>query len=172
MIRSIKKQFLISNSKFFFFKNNNSVFFRNILGYLKYNMVSSYYVKTKENNIYFLFTKKSVYKNFINNFLFFFNKFFKFFFVKLRLRGLGYRIKKITKKLYRFFFAFNHYFYFHVSRDIFFKHRRRILIMFSNNLVKLNDIFSHLLLLKKLDFYERNNTFIISRKILFFKKRK
>lgn len=172
MIRSIKKQFLISNSKFFFFKNNNSVFFRNILGYLKYNMVSSYYVKTKENNIYFLFTKKGVYKNFINNFLFFFNKFFKFFFVKLRLRGLGYRIKKITKKLYRFFFAFNHYFYFHVSRDIFFKHRRRILIMFSNNLVKLNDIFSHLLLLKKLDFYERNNTFIISRKILFFKKRK
>jgi hypothetical protein len=130
-----------------------------------------FFSKNKEKNL-FLFSSKNKYNNFFNNFLFFFNKFFKFFFFRLRLRGLGYRIKRITKKLYRFFFAFNHYFYFHISKNIFLKHRHRQLIVFSNNLIKLNDIFSHLLLLKKLDFYERNNTFIISRRILFFKKRK
>lgn len=172
MVHYKKKSFLVLNSKFFYFKNNNIFYFKNILGYLKNYMLSSFYMKIIKNNHYFLFLKKNIYNNFINNFFFFYNKFFKFFFVKLRLRGLGYRIKKISRKLYRFFFAFNHYFYFHISKEIFFKHRRRNLIIFSNNLNKLNDIFSHLLLLKKLDFYERNNTFIISKKILFFKKRK
>jgi ribosomal protein L6P/L9E len=126
----------------------------------------------KRKTTKFLFINRNMFKMFITNFMFFFNKCFRFYFFKLRLRGLGYRIKKITTKLYRFFFAFNHYFYFHISKDIFFKHKKRNLIIFSNNLVKLNDIFSHLLLLKKLDLYERNNTFIISKKILFFKKRK
>ena len=172
MVHYRKKSFLVKNSKFFYFKNNNDFYFKNILGFLKNSMLSSFYIKNNNNNNYLLFIKKKIYNNFINNFFLFFNKFYKFFFLKLRLRGLGYRIKKISKKLYRFFFAFNHYFYFHVSKEIFFKHRRRNLIIFSNNLSKLNDIFSHLLMLKKLDFYERNNTFVISKKILFFKKRK
>lgn len=163
-----RKKFWVYNFYYKFLKNNNILFFKNLFGYMKIFMPSLFFV----SRFKYLFLNKNFYNNFLNNFLFFFNKFYRFFFFRLRLRGLGYRIRKITKKLYRFFFAFNHFFYFHVSKDVFFKHRRRHLIIFSNNLVKLNDIFSHLLLLKKLDFYERNNTFIISRKILFFKKRK
>jgi hypothetical protein len=172
MIKYRKKNFLVLNSKLIFLKMQNILFLKNILGYVKIYMFSKYFYKNLKNNISFLFINKQIYNNFLNNFYNFFNKFFRFFFFRLKLRGLGYRIKKITKKLYRFFFAFNHYFYFHISKDIFFKHRRRNLIVFSNNLIKLNDIFSHLLLLKKIDFYERNNTFVISKKILFFKKRK
>jgi hypothetical protein len=172
MIKYRKKNFLVLNSKLIFLKMQNILFLKNILGYIKIYMFSKYFYKNLKNNISFLFTNRKIYNNFLNNFYNFFNKFFRFFFFRLKLRGLGYRIKKITKKLYRFFFAFNHYFYFHISKDIFFKHRRRNLIVFSNNLIKLNDIFSHLLLLKKIDFYERNNTFVISKKILFFKKRK
>jgi len=168
MVKNKKKSFLMLNFCYFFFKNNNIIIFKNLLGYLKFYMSSYFFIK--ENS--FLFINKKSFLTFVSNFLFFYNKFFRFYFFKLRLRGLGYRIKKITKKLYRFFFAFNHYFYFHISKDIFFKHRRRNLIVLSHNLVKLNDIFSHLLMLKKIDFYERNNTFIVSRKILFFKKRK
>jgi len=36
--------------------------------------------------------------------------------------------------------------------------------------IKLNDIFRELVLLKKLDFFERTNSFIIPRKIIFIKK--
>lgn len=158
----------MNNSTYFIFKNSNLIIFKNVLGYIKYYMPSFYFFKNNR----FIFLKKEFFKTFINNFFYFYNRFCRFYFFKLRLRGLGYRIKKITKKLYRFFFAFNHYFYFHVSKDIFFRHRRRNLIVFSHNIMKLNDVFSHLLLLKKLDLYERNNTFIISRKIIFFKKRK
>lgn len=168
MIKYRKNKFLILNSYYEFFENKNIFVFKNILGIIKF-YISSYFFFKKNT---FLFLKEEFFLKFLNNFFYFYNKFFRFYFFKLRLRGLGYRIKKITNKLYRFFFAFNHYFYFHISKDIFFKHRRRNLIIFSHNLIKLNDIFSNLLLLKKLDFYERNNTFIISRKILFFKKRK
>lgn len=168
MVLLKRKNFWVYNINLNFLKKNNIFFFKNIFGYIKFYMPSLYFIK---NNKY-LFLNKYKYQNFLNSFLFFFNKMYRFFFFRLRLRGLGYRIKKITKKLYRFFFAFNHFFYFHIPTNIFFKHRRRHLIVFSNNLIKLNDIFSHLLLLKKLDFYERNNTFIISKKILFFKKRK
>jgi hypothetical protein len=168
----LKKSFFLSDVNLYLFKENNVIFFKNILGSLKIYMPSEYFLSKTLNKTNILFVKRKMFKLFFTNFMFFFNKFFRFYFFKLRLRGLGYRIKKITTKLYRFFFAFNHYFYFHISKDIFFKHKKRNLIIFSNNLVKLNDIFSHLLLLKKLDFYERNNTFIISKKILFFKKRK
>jgi hypothetical protein len=166
------KNFQIFDTNFRFLKKNNIVILRNLLGFLKIRMSSYFYFKSEANKFYFLFVNKKLYKKFLMNFLFFFNVYFRFFFFKLKLRGLGYRIKKFTKNLYRFFFAFNHYFYFHISKDLFVKHRKRNLIIFSNNLAKLNDVFSHLLILKKLDFYERNNTFIISKKILFFKKRK
>jgi hypothetical protein len=36
----------------------------------------------------------------------------------------------------------------------------------------LNDLFAKLLKIKKMDFYERANTFIVPRKILYIKKRK
>lgn len=162
------RSYVVLNSCYYFFKDNNIIIFKNILGYLRFYMSSYFFLK--KNTI--LFLKREFFKTFISNFIYFYNKFFRFYFFKLRLRGLGYRIKKITKKLYRFFFAFNHYFYFHIAKNIFFKYRKRNLIIFSNDLGKLNDIFSHLLILKKLDLYERNNTFIVSRKILFFKKRK
>ena len=172
MIKYKKKNFSLRRVNIYFFQKKNVIIFKNVLGYLKMYMPNIFFLKKIKNRTSFIFLKKNHYNDFLNNFFLFINNFFRFYFFRLRLRGLGYRIKKITKKLFRFFFAFNHYFYFHVSNEVFFKHRKRNLIVFSNNLMKLNDIFSHLLLLKKLDFYERSNTFIVSKKILFFKKRK
>jgi hypothetical protein len=130
----------------------------------------SFFFFNNENK--FIFLNKKKYLNILKYLLYFFNKCLKFYFFRLRLRGLGYKLEKFSLKLYRFFFAYNHYFYFHVPKDIFVKNRKRTLIMFSNNLAKINDIFHHLLLLKKLDLYERNNSFIVSKQIKFFKKRK
>ena len=150
----------------------NIFFFRNLNGYFKVFMPSFFFIKKIKLKYFFLFLNKfnffSIYKQFIR----FYNMLYKFFFFKLRLRGLGYRIKNISKYLYRFFFAFNHYFYFYISNDIFVRHYKRNMLIFSNNKQKLNDIFIHLLLLKKLDFYERTNSFIVLNKILLLKKRK
>lgn len=145
---------------------NNSIIF------IKIYLSKIYFYKNEINKLAFLFLNKYNYITILKQFLYFYKNYFKFYFFKVRLRGLGYRIRRMTKNLYRFFFGINHYFYLHWIPDIFLKHYRRNLIVISHNKIKLNDIFAHLLLLKKLDFYERNNSFIISKKILFLKKRK
>lgn len=171
-LKLIKNYNVKNNVSVFFLKNHNIFFLKNYIGFFKIYMPMNYFFFKKDNNYNFLFIKKNNYYSILKQFLNFYKNLVKMFFFKLRLRGLGYRIKKISMKLYRFFFGVKHYFYFHISNDIFVKHRHRNIFIFSNNLSKLNDIFSHLLLLKKLDFYERNNSFIISHKVLFFKKRK
>jgi len=170
---------MLKLKKFNFFKINNNFNFKFLMSLniiylytkisnLKIYMPSIYFFKKNK----FIFNNKIKYLNILKQFLYFFNKCFKFFFFKIRLRGLGYKVEKFSTNLYRFFFAYNHYFYFHVSKDIFVKNRKRTIIIFSNKLEKLNNVFSNLLLLKKLDLYERTNTFIVSRQIKFFKKRK
>ena len=137
---------------------------------LKLTMPSHYFFRLGKNE--FIFTKKGKFKKVLTHLVGCLVNYHKYYYVKLKLKGLGYKIEKITKNFYKFFFAYNHYFYFHVPQDILIKSRKRTLIMFSNNLAKLNDIYTQLLKLKKLDLYERNNSFIAVRKIKFFKKRK
>lgn len=159
----------INNIKYNFNKNLNLILMHTKSIYMKIYMPCFFF---SNNQNKFIFLDKNKFLNILKYLLYFFNKCLKFFFFRLRLRGLGYKLEKFSLKLYRFFFAYNHYFYFHVPKDIFVKNRKRTLIMFSNNLAKINDIFHHLLLLKKLDLYERNNSFIVSKQIKFFKKRK
>jgi hypothetical protein len=161
-----------SNITFKFERNNNILYLFNKISYVKVFLPSIYFYSTNKLNINFIYLNKITFISVLKQLLTFFNVVTKFYFFRIRLRGLGYKIKKYAPKLYRFFFAYNHYFYFHVPLDIFIKRRRRTLIFFCHNKAKLNDIFSHLILLKKLDLYERNNTFIVSRQIKFFKKRK
>ena len=95
------------------------------------------------------------------------------YFFKLKLRGLGYKLYSFfRKRLIKFFFAYNHFFYLHVPKNIFFRRLRRKFIFFSNDLSLLNDLLVKVLKLKKMDFYERANTFIVPKKILYIKKRK
>jgi len=96
----------------------------------------------------------------------------KFFFFKLRLKGLGYIIKKVTSRFLRFFFAKNHFFHFYVPYVFYIKVRRRNIFIFSYHKVLLNDLFHHFMLLKKIDLYEKTKSFVSINKILFLKKRK
>ena len=161
--------FKIKNKfNFIFLKSLNLIYLYTKIGYMKIFMPSIFFFKNNK----FIFNDKTKYLNILKQFLFYFNKCFKFYFFKIRLRGLGYKVEKFSLNLYKFFFAYNHYFYFHVPQNIFVKNRKRTIIIFSNKLEKLNDVFSNLLLLKKLDLYERTNTFVVSRQIKFFKKRK
>jgi hypothetical protein len=125
------------------------------------------------NNGYLLFFNLQA--NFLINFKYLINlylNFFKVFFFKLKLRGLGYRIKKISVNVFRFFFAFNHFFYFFCPINMVIKYKKRYLLLLSSTKSKLNNIFSHLLIIKKLDFYKRHNSFLVANQILYIKKKK
>jgi len=85
---------------------------------------------------------------------------------------LGFKIRKYRKDVYRFFFGLKHFFYLYVPVGLIFKLKRRKFIVLSDDLAKLNNFFYQLLFLKKMDFYEKNNTFIRPNKIMYIKKRK
>jgi hypothetical protein len=119
-----------------------------------------------------LFTNLSSYKKFTKNFFSFKKILFKIFYFRIALRGLGYRIKRITKRFYLFFFAVKHYFYFYIPLDVFIRLKGRRFYLLSFNKLKLNTIFTQLLYLKKMDFYERTKAFFSKNKIFFLKKLK
>jgi hypothetical protein len=172
MLNNKNYYYKVNNTSFKFEKKNDILYLFNKISFLKLFLPTIYFYKQSKSDIHFIYLNKPIFTSILRHIINYFNVAIKFYFFRIRLRGLGYKIKKYATKLYRFFFAYNHYFYFHVPLDVFIKRRRRTLIFFCNNKIKLNDIFSHLLLLKKIDLYERNNTFIVSRQIKFFKKRK
>ena len=90
----------------------------------------------------------------------------------MRLKGLGYRMFRINKNMLKFFFAKNHYYYFYIPNYSYIKIRRRNFFVISFNKMLLNQLYHHFMLLKKLDLYEKTNSFISKNKILFIKKRK
>jgi len=120
----------------------------------------------------FLFLNKIIFSIFLKFFFKFYSFTFKLYFFRLRLKGLGYRLFRINKSLLKFFFAKNHFYYFHIPIYTYIKIRRRNFFVISFNKILLNQLFHHFMLLKKLDLYEKTNSFISKNKILFIKKRK
>ena len=128
--------------------------------------------KNNLNKLNFLFVNKLIYSNFLKYFFKLYNFILKLYFFRLRLKGLGYRMFRINKNMLKFFFAKNHYYYFYIPFYIYVKIRRRNFFIISFNKMLLNQLFHHFMLLKKLDLYEKTNSFVSKNKILFLKKRK
>jgi len=143
---SLRVKFLVK-----WLKNINSLLLKYSYNILFIFLPFSYFIKKTFNGFFFLFTNYYFFTSILSQLRNFYTSIIKFFFFKLRLRGLGYRIKRLSKKLFRFFFGIHHFFYFHVSTDLIVKKKKRYLLVFSNKLFKLNNVFNHLILLKKLD---------------------
>lgn len=79
----------------------------------------------------------------------------RLFFLKFRLRGLGYRFKRITPFLSRFYFTRTNYIYFHHPQDLFLVSRKRKVILLSFNKQLLHLVFSHILRLYKKSPYNK-----------------
>lgn len=155
----------------FFLKPNIGLFFiKGKFGVIFIYLPKYYFYFITLNKMNFIFLNKWFFSTFLKQFFCFYKIFYKMFFFRIKLKGLGYRIKKITSKLYRFFIAYNHYIYFYVCSNIFIWTKKRNLLAVSFDKMKLNDLFSHLLLLKKMDFREKTNAFIVPKKILYIKK--
>ena len=153
--------------------SNNVLYINTRFGPRKFFMPNYFFFKNEEHGIRLIFNDYNKYNLVFRQLVRIFAHSFRIFFFKLKLRGLGYKvISGLRRKVIKFFFAYNHFFYLHVPKDIFFKKIKRKFFFYSNNLSILNDIFAKLLKIKKMDFYERANTFIVPRKILYIKKRK
>ena len=149
------------NKKFLVF-----FFFPNIRLILKF--FSMCFLKISMKILSFLFVTKSIFSGFLKSILCCFNKFSHIFFFKLRLKGLGYRIRRICRNLYKFFFIFTNFFYLHLPKSVNLKIKRRRLIFFGLDLNVLRLVLVDLLLLNKLFIYCIRG-FVFPRQIIFLK---
>src|SRR5271165_682742 len=100
-------------------------------------------------NFRFIFFKKFLYISFLRHFFCNYNRLFSFYYFRLKLKGLGYRIYKVSKFLIKIFFNRNNFFYLHIPVCILNKYRTRRLFFLSLNYNKLRLFIINLLLLKK-----------------------
>jgi len=76
------------------------------------------------------------------------------YYIFIDLVGLGYKVKKITNLVYRFYLGQSHYVYFYVPRDILFWAYQNKLTLFSIYADKLFSLSSNIMLLRKLNAYK------------------
>ena len=90
-------------------------------GVFLYKVTSYYFIKKNKDLYKILFINKNLYKSFIKHFFSIYKKLSNIFSIKLKFKGLGYRIRKISNKLYYFFFNYTNMFYIFIPQKILIK---------------------------------------------------
>lgn len=155
-MKLIKKDyFLFKNTEIYIKQNRIFIICNNKV----YNFKIPYntFINIIKNNkalICFLFTNYNIFKGFITNIISIHKDVFNFYFFKLKLKGLGFRIRKVTDSLIKFFFTSTNFFYLHLPDNLIVKLKKRKIFFISSNLCSLKNIMVELLLLKKLIVYK------------------
>ena len=140
----IKQNFIIlkKQSRFFFLK----------LPFL-------FFILKNKNILSFCFTNYFHYMSFFRHIYHLYNKLCSFYYVRLKLKGLGYRIVHISKFLIKIFFNRSNFFYIHLPNTILFRYKIRRLFFLSTKLVDMRNLIINLLLLKKYIVYRLSGLF-------------
>jgi hypothetical protein len=137
----------------FFNKKYNIFFIKNILGIIYFFLPSYFFFKNKNEKISFLFLKKFFFKSFISHFFTTYTHLNYIYILRLKIKGLGYQIYKISNKLYSFHYHHINFFYLFIPLNLIIHWFKKRVILISNNLIQLKMIFKSILILKKLGPY-------------------
>jgi len=118
-----------------------------------------------------LFSNHFFYASFLAHLFVCIRKFSAMFFLKLKIRGLGYRIRRYAKALYRFYFTRTNYIYFNVPLNLIVRRRKKKLLLISPDYSLVRLVFAHLMLLHTVGPYNRRG-FSYPRQIIFLKPKK
>lgn len=153
----------------FYFSNVNScLYLRGLFGLLIVRLPSFYFIKKNFLSVSLMFLNRFFFISVYRHLRYLYKRLFNFSFVRLRLKGLGYRVRRITKFFYRFFFNFTNFFYLHVPSTFIVSIKKKRLLLISFDLSLLHKVLAHLLLLKKLSVY-RIRGLVYPRQIVFLK---
>lgn len=123
-----------------------------------------YFFRYQANGFSFLFYSHGFFSFFFQGLRWKFSLFF--YFLKLKVRGLGYRIRRLAPGLLRFFIGTTNFLFLHVPATLLALPRRRRLFLLSFERSTLNLVFSHLLLLKQVIPYKLRGLFFPKQVIL------
>jgi hypothetical protein len=118
-----------------------------------------YFLLKNKNILSFYFLNYFHYMSFFRHIFHLYNKLCSFYYIRLKLKGLGYRIVHISKFLIKIFFNRSNFFYIHLPITILFRYKIRRLFFLSTKLVDIRNLIINLLLLKKYIVYRLSGLF-------------
>lgn len=153
--KKIVKYYILKKQLNLYFSNKNAyIYLKNRIGLIKLKLPSIfYYYKNLTLTKLSLFNNQN-FKSLINNLFNSYKKLNLIYFIKLKIKGLGYRFRKLSTNFYYFFFNYTNMYYINLPKNIIIKwyKKRLILVSFDFNLIKL--IMSTIIILKKLGPYQ------------------
>lgn len=142
---SFLQNYMIYNFKLTKKKNNEMLLEVNNFKVKFFNKSYYFYKELKINSfvlgLFFLFILKYDFFSFLSNLKRAYLQLFKVYYCRLKLRGLGYSLRRYNRFFFSFFMAVSNFFYFHVPTSIFVKKRKKYLVMVSYNKIQLNLLF-------------------------------
>lgn len=163
----LKKIFFLNHFINIFLNAKKNILVLKYINFKKYFFLSSkyfFFINEKKTKIFF--DKKKIFNSFLSHFKKIYSEFFSIYFSKFKLRGLGYRLKFISKRLFRIFIGTTNYFYLHIPFTIFFKIKRRRMLLFSFSLSDLKIFSINIESLKKIIPYRLRGFFFPKQIIL------
>jgi hypothetical protein len=148
------KQFNI----YFFFKANY-IILKKKTRFFFLKLPYNYFYKIENKIINIIFNNYFHYISLFKHIVQLYSKLISFYYLRLKLKGLGYRIVHISKNLIKIFFNRSNFFYLHLPLTILFKYKIRRLFFLSTKLMDLRNLMITFLLLKKYIIYRLSGLF-------------
>jgi len=136
--------------------------------FFMFKIPSIFYYKLDGSNCNFLFIEKKFYTGFLRHFFNFYSRCFIFYYFRLKLKGLGYRIFNVTKGLIKIYLNRSNFFYVHIPLCILLKNRTRRLFFISTSCEVLSVVIISILYLKEFVIYRQHGLYY-PRQILLIK---
>ena len=136
--------------------------------YFVFKLPFLFFYKESNESSNFIFLSKFHFKTFIKHLFNFYDKLSSFYYFNLKLKGLGYRVFRISKSLIKIFLNRSNFFYMHISSKVLLKYRTRRFFFISTDLGTLKVLIINLLLLKEFIIYRVNGIYY-PRQILLIK---
>ena len=154
--------------KLFFFKRENFIILKKKSRYFFLKLPYIYFFNLKNKVISFIFLNYFHYISFFKHIVELYNKLSSFYYLRLQLKGLGYRIIHITNHLIKIFFNRSNFFYIYISSSILLKNRTRRLFFISTSNEVLSVTIISILYLKEFVIYRQHGLYY-PRQILLIK---
>lgn len=160
-------------------QNKLYIFNEKIQQYYEIYLPKNYYykinlIKKEVNSILFYFKSKEKYISLLKNFLNNYKNVNRIFFFRVKLKGLGFYVRRLSKDLFYFFMALNHFFFLHKPKNVYIKKKKKTLIFLCSEKDYLMNIFWNLYFLKRHNVYVKTKNisgFLTPNYVRFVKKK-
>jgi hypothetical protein len=119
--KKITKTYNLNKNITFYFSKKSLIYIKGFYGYFVLKIPNYYYLKNENKKLNILYNKKLEFLSLIKNINFLYNKTIFIYSVRLKLRGLGFKIRKVSTHLYYFFFNYINMFYFYIPKNLLIK---------------------------------------------------